>query len=167
MKNKINKMILLYYVGSVVGYIYEVIYCLIAKNKLSNRGILYGPWLPIYGIGFSILSLIYPYRKKYIKVLLSTFVGMSTLEYLIGLLSYKLLHKRYWDYRDEVFNIDGFICLKSIIFFTIGGVLFIYIVYPFYLKLYRRMDKKKVLRVNSVFSILLISDIIATKVIKY
>ena len=48
---KILYLILIFMIGAVVGYIYEVIFYLIQDHQLINRGVLYGPYLPIYGAG--------------------------------------------------------------------------------------------------------------------
>ena len=42
---------------SFVGWIWEVMLHLVAEHELVNRGMLHGPWLPIYGAG-SILILV-------------------------------------------------------------------------------------------------------------
>ena len=36
---------------------------------LVNRGVLFGPWLPVYGVGgFLIVMLFYRYKDKKIKI---------------------------------------------------------------------------------------------------
>ena len=47
-----------YFAFSVLGWIWESIYCTIDQRKWQNRGFLYGPLCPIYGFG-SILGLIF------------------------------------------------------------------------------------------------------------
>ena len=44
-------LFLVFLAGCLVGWIYEEIFYWITERLLRNRGILYGPWLPIYGIG--------------------------------------------------------------------------------------------------------------------
>ena len=44
-------LFLVFLAGCLVGWIYEEIFYWITEGLLRNRGILYGPWLPIYGIG--------------------------------------------------------------------------------------------------------------------
>ena len=34
---------------SAIGWLWEVWLCLITDHEFINRGILFGPWLPIYG----------------------------------------------------------------------------------------------------------------------
>ena len=44
-------LFLIFLAGCVVGWIYEEVFYWFTEGLLRNRGILYGPWLPIYGIG--------------------------------------------------------------------------------------------------------------------
>ena len=70
-KNKKKTLLdkLLYYfvifiLGAITGYIYEVIFYYITLGVLNNWGILYGPWLPIYGVGAVFLSMLKPLKKN-------------------------------------------------------------------------------------------------------
>ncbi len=164
---KITFILLLFYIGSIIGYIYEIIYCLVKRDHFVNRGALYGPWLPIYGIGMCFLTLFKPIKKNYILVFLLTMISMGGLEYLIGLLFLKVFNKRYWDYRDNFLNLDGLICFESVLAFTIGGILFIYVLYPLYEKLYKKMDQTVVNIIDYSLGVLMITDIVVTAVIKY
>ena len=44
-------LFLIFLTGCLVGWIYEEIFYWVTEGMLRNRGILYGPWLPIYGVG--------------------------------------------------------------------------------------------------------------------
>ena len=44
-------LFLIFLAGCLVGWIYEEIFYWFTEGMLRNRGVLYGPWLPIYGIG--------------------------------------------------------------------------------------------------------------------
>ncbi len=39
----------------MIGCLYEVVLHLVTHGELVNRGILHGPWLPIYGTGCIIM----------------------------------------------------------------------------------------------------------------
>ena len=57
------KYLSIFFLGSLVGYIYEVIFYFLMENRLDNAGLLFGPWLPIYGIG----ALLITFMSKYLK----------------------------------------------------------------------------------------------------
>ena len=66
-KNIIDKILynfIIFLLGAVTGYIYEVIFYYITLGILNNWGVLYGPYLPIYGIGAVLLSKLKPLKKK-------------------------------------------------------------------------------------------------------
>lgn len=48
----------LFLAGAVIGWIYEVLLNLFATGTFVNRGMLHGPWLPIYGTGCVIGSFL-------------------------------------------------------------------------------------------------------------
>ena len=50
--NEINKIFLIFMIGSIIGYIVEMIVALVQEGHLESRqGVLYGPLTPIYGVG--------------------------------------------------------------------------------------------------------------------
>ena len=49
--NEITVLFWLFVIGSIVGYIYEMIVVLVQKGYFESRqGLIYGPFTPIYGI---------------------------------------------------------------------------------------------------------------------
>lgn len=61
MKKTINwfcENYIIFCVYALIGWIYEVSWFLIVRNKFVNRGVLFGPFLPIYGFGVLILLLL-------------------------------------------------------------------------------------------------------------
>lgn len=62
MKDKVLNFItdnyLTFCVYALIGWIYEVSWYLIVRQKFVNRGVLFGPFLPIYGFGLLILLLL-------------------------------------------------------------------------------------------------------------
>ena len=41
----------IFLLGCCVGWVYEELFYWATEGLLRNRGVLYGPWLPIYGAG--------------------------------------------------------------------------------------------------------------------
>ena len=48
----------------------------------------------------------------------------------------KVFHARWWDYSAKKFNINGRICLNTLIPFGLLGVLIMYVLNPFFIKIY-------------------------------
>ena len=57
-------LFLIFLTGCLVGWVYEEIFYWITEGMLRNRGILYGPWLPIYGIGALGIYAMKPKKKN-------------------------------------------------------------------------------------------------------
>ena len=56
---KIRDLLLMFIFFAISGWLYEVLYTLGAWGIFENRGVLFGPWLPLYGFGGSLLYLIF------------------------------------------------------------------------------------------------------------
>lgn len=142
-KYTLSSYILLFFIFSFIGWAYEVLLYLIKEGRFVNRGTMYGPWLPIYGTGgVAILFLLQKFRKKPLLMFLSSFVLCGIIEYFGGWMLYHFNNARYWDYTDYFLNINGFICLESLLIFGIGGCGFTYVAGPILDNLISKMDKK-------------------------
>lgn len=123
-------LFLIFLTGCLVGWIYEEIFYWITEGMLRNRGILYGPWLPIYGIGaLGIYGMKFAKKRPVLLFLLCCIVT-ATVEYVIGLAGIYLFDMRLWDYRGLFLNINGIICFRSIASFAVMGMVFHYLLEP-------------------------------------
>ena len=130
-------MIFFFFTGSICGYVWEVLIFLVKEGTFRNRGFLYGPWLPVYGIGAVLFSVVLSPREllpdssgKYKKnhpvtvFFLSALLG-SGLELVIGWFLDLFWNLRYWDYSGYFLDFRGYICLVSALGFGIAGVLWV------------------------------------------
>lgn len=161
-KENLIKITILFYICSIIGYIYEMILCLIYNGKFISHGILYGPWLPIYGTGAILITYLNKYRKNPIKIFLLSFFITGILEYVCGFILLKFFNLRLWDYRGWFLNIDGFVCFLSAFIFGLGGLLIIYLLLPFIKSLYKLVNKKLLKIILWTLNILFVSDILLT-----
>jgi len=122
-------------VYSVVGWIWESTYCTIVERKWQNRGFLYGPACPIYGTGIVGIMLLWHHTLEqgttlaWWQVFLAMAVGSAILEYVTHWALEKLFHAYWWDYSNMPLNLNGRICLPATIFFGLGGLLVVYVLY--------------------------------------
>ena len=109
-----------------------------------------------------IYILTYRYRKKPFKVFLIGLISSGILEYISGAGMYLIANKRCWDYNKEILNfgnIHGFVCLRSVLFFELSGLLLIYVIIPLLFSLAKKMDKKLFLFISiTLCSIILIDE---------
>lgn len=162
-KKKICLLVFLFLAGSIAGFIYEEIFCLVVDNELVKRGFLYGPYLPVYGFGAIFLFLLLKrFKKKPLILFILAMLVTGIVEYITGYLLYEIYHKTWWDYTGLFLNIDGYVCLRSVFSFGIGAFLLIYIVEPVVSLLVSSLSKKKVALWSIVICLIFIIDFILT-----
>lgn len=109
----------------------EVICKLFELKKFVNRGFLIGPICPIYGYGvLTIVLLIGENTSDFLSVFLKAILVCSVLEYFTSYFMEKLFKARWWDYSKNKFNINGRICLETMLPFGILGCFVVYILHP-------------------------------------
>ena len=143
---KLNYYLNIFFMCSFLGFLMEGFFKLFNKNM--NSGILYGPWVPIYGLGAVLVIIIFRTifnRTKFKKVnkLALTFlilvIIMSVLEYLGGNLIEIIFHKTFWNYSNMKFNIGKYICLEMSLLWGVLSFVFLYLIKPFEEKIMKKI----------------------------
>ena len=137
-------LFLIFLIGCLVGWIYEEIFYWITEGLLRNRGILYGPWLPIYGIGALGIYALKPLKRHPALLFLLCVAVTVVVEYIIGYVGIRFLGLRLWDYRGSFLNMDGIICFRSVASFGLMGLAFHYLLEPICEKLFRRIPERTI-----------------------
>ena len=165
MEKKIIRMLpLIMIISGIFGFIYETIFYRIDLGYFVKRGTTFGPWVPIYAFGGLFIVLFsYRYKDKPLFVFLINMLVTGLLEYLTGFILLKYFNIRLWDYNNEILNflnIDGFVCLRSVLFFGLSSLLLIYVIVPFIDKIYNR----KLEIISFCLFIILIIDMIIWRI---
>ena len=138
--------VILFFIYSILGWMMECIKELIITHKFANRGFLFGPYCPIYGCGCLLITfLIDSSKSDLFGVFLKTMFLCSILEYLTSLIMEKIFKARWWDYTNRKFNINGRICLETMIPFGILGCIVLYILNPIFFSLISFIKGKMVI----------------------
>ena len=126
---------MLFIIYSVGGWIMECTLGVIEKHKFVNRGFLIGPYCPIYGVGVvSGTLLLSRFSGNVIVLFILSILVCGTLEYLTSYFMEKIFKARWWDYTRRKFNINGRICLETLIPFGVISVLILRFVNPLVFK---------------------------------
>ncbi|MEE0752983.1 DUF975 family protein [Frisingicoccus sp.] len=128
----IPSLILLYFSFSFIGWLWEVSLHLITDGEFVNRGVLHGPWLPIYGTGsILILVLLNVFRKKPVAEFISAIIVCGCVEYFTAYYL-EMTHggQKWWDYSGYFLNLHGRICAEGLLVFGIGGLAIVYAAAP-------------------------------------
>ena len=153
-------------IGGVFGFLYEYFFYFFngGMKEFYYRGGNFLPWINIYATGSVMIYILsYKYRKNPLKVFLISVISTGLLEYFSGLGIYIIGDGlRYWDYNTEILNfgnINGFICLRSVMFFGLSALLLMYVIVPFCFHVASKSNKKVFLIVTiSICSIFLADE---------
>lgn len=129
-----------FYLYSFLGFLVELFLKTFVFHGM-NSGVLYGPWLPVYGFGgifvIFMMRLIFNRVKapRWLKILLlflSVSFFLSLIEYLGGVLIESVFHKTFWDYRNMKFSMGPYVSLEMALVWGIASLLLVYIIKPLF-----------------------------------
>ena len=128
----ITSILVCFFFMCFVGWIWEVSLSMISYGRFVNRGVLHGPWIPIYGFGCVLILLLLKRFRMRPKVEFSMAVLLcGCIEYFTGFFL-ELTHngQKWWDYTGYFLNLHGRICAEGLLVFGVGGMAFVYVVAP-------------------------------------
>lgn len=129
--SSITILILLFFVFSVAGWLWEVGLHLVQDGVFVKRGVLSGPWLPIYGTGGVLIMLVLQrFFRKPLRLFFMIMAMCGLMEYVTGWFLETYFHTKWWDYSDLTFQIQGRVCLVGLLLFGMGGMAFVYLLRP-------------------------------------
>lgn len=139
------KVFLLYVIGCMIGVYYEEILTVCRTGEwLSRQGIIYGPFNPVYGLGFLAFTVLLCRnlkRKWWLTYIYSCFIGGAA-EVITSLISEYVFKVNAWDYSDKFLNIMGRTTIPFMLFWGLGGLIFVKLVYPGLSKLIELIPKR-------------------------
>lgn len=167
MLHTIEIYFLLFFTYAILGWIMEVVLKLITEREFINRGFLIGPYCPIYGYGVLLITFL---LRRYQNDILATFIFSilicGILEYFTSYFMEKIFHARWWDYSNKKFNINGRICLETLVPFGILGCSIVYVTNPAILNIINSIPDLLLHIISSILLVCYIADnIISFKII--
>ena len=131
MPYSIYKMVCIFFLYGFLGWCVEVIYAAVTRGEFVNRGFLFGPICPVYGVGMlAVLLALEPIKDNFCGLYLGSVAITTAIELLMGVLSKRLFHTRLWDYSQEPFNFRGYVCLKFSLVWGVGALVVVDILHP-------------------------------------
>jgi len=127
-----------FFIYGTLGWVVEVVYAFMKHGKYVNRGFLYGPICPIYGVGVVTIYLsIHKLSTLFLNgqapswwmLFIMVTVVTTGLELFTGSVMSYLFRTRWWDYSDRRFNLGGYICLDFTLIWGLAGTLLLQIVH--------------------------------------
>ena len=164
---EIEKYIALFFIYSFAGWLMETVRISIKEKKFVDRGFLIGPYCPIYGTGVLLITiLLRKYSDDVWAMFFMSILICGILEYLTSYFMEKIFHARWWDYSRYKFNINGRICLRTMIPFGLLGLFIMYVSNPFFFSIIEKIPGN-ILNIICIVLMLifLVDNIISFKII--
>ena len=158
-------LVIMFFIYSGFGWVWEVFYYYMLQGHYINRGVLHGPWLPIYGAGgIAILIFLFPLRKSPSKHFFATMGLCGALEYGTSVVLEYAFGAEWWNYDGFFLNINGRICAEGLLIFGVAGLAFIYLLSPLIDNVIRKIKPMKLLPVAIALVALFVGDFIYSTV---
>ena len=147
-KTMLGIFCLIIVISGMFGWLYEVVFYYFnsGMTEIYWRGGNFLPWINIYAMGaILIYVLTYKKRKNPLFVFIVSMISTGILEYIGGAFMEHIMHIKCWDYTNEILsfgNINGYVCLRSVLVFGLSALLLMYLIVPFCFYLAKKMPKK-------------------------
>ena len=131
--NEIIKIFVIFMIGSIIGYVVEMVVALVQNGHfVSRQGLIYGPFTPVYGIGILVYYIFFHFMKNRSKkiVFISSMILGGVTEYQWSYVQEKAFGTISWDYSNWIFNINGRTTLIHCTYWGFAGLLYVSYIEP-------------------------------------
>jgi len=159
-------IIMIFFIFSMVGWLWEISYHMVEAHEFSNRGVMHGPWLPIYGSGgVLILTICKRFRSRPVAHFLASVVLCGVVEYATAwYLETTHDGTKWWSYDGYFLNLHGRICAEGLFIFGVGGMAMVYLAAPVLSSLMQRIKLQVLIPIALVLVILFTGDMIYSSI---
>lgn len=161
-KEELTILFWIFIIGSIAGFIFEITVVFFQKGHFELRqGLIYGPFIPVYGIGAMLYNVVLNKikLKNKLQIFLITMLLGGLTEYLCSFMQEKLFGTISWDYSYLPFNIQGRTSLLHCIYWGIGGILYVTYIEPLIEKMREKINKNSIRIITIILAIFMIFDI--------
>lgn len=160
MAKYISALVITFYIYGFCGWLWESFICpIITRHKIKNSGFLNGPIVPIYGVGAIVVALLFSSHDFYFSVFIEGAFVACVIEYVTSWAMETLYHRRWWDYSDKAFNVNGRVCLEGFLVFGLFSVVAVKFIQPQLMGMVMQFDKSVLCVMAIVFTIALMIDL--------
>ena len=114
----------LYLVYSFLGWVGETVVATFRGRRFANRGMAAGPFCFVYGTTAILMAVGFAdMHTKPVVLFVACMLTATVVEWLTAKLLERLHNRKWWDYSDKKFNLDGYVCLQySALWGVLGAV---------------------------------------------
>ena len=161
-------MVLLFFTGCFVGWLWEIITYMsfhgdwnVVNLILHLRGVLHGPWVPLYGFGCVMLVAIRDaVHKKILPCFVCGTLACGLMEYGTSYVLETAFGAKWWDYSAKFLNLHGRVYAGGLLFFGLAGVLVAFLVEPALHKCLRKVPQNLKTIAFVILVVLFLADVI-------
>lgn len=139
------KQVYIVLIGSFLGYVYETVWYLVKYGEFVDRkGVFFGPYSPIYGVGMWGIALLLQKvhnRNPFYIIGVSALLG-AAFEIVCSILQEIIFGWRSWDYSGTFLSIGGRTNFLMACMWGLVGYVFVVWLYPFLTKLIEGIPNK-------------------------
>lgn len=178
-KRSLQLLFISFMLYAILGWCYEVfLEVVIYKWGFTNRGVLFGPYCPVYGVGaltfLFVLDKIMRKKDSLLFTLIKPFIiflGCMFIATLIELIASYILEFAtgswpWQTYAEYKYNYQARIALSTSVRFGLGGTLFMYVVQPLFDFILSKPSKKTLNMIAGGFLFIILVDCVYTFFIK-
>lgn len=113
----------IYLVYSFLGWIGETVVATAKGRRFTNRGVASGPFCFVYGTAGVLITIgLNDQRTSLAALFFGSMIYATVVEWLTAKLLERIHHRRWWDYSDKKFNLDGYVCLQYSLLWGLLGM---------------------------------------------
>lgn len=112
----------LYLVYSFLGWVAETVVATIKGRAFVNRGVASGPFCFVYGTAAVLMAVGFATCARRRWPLPRLCSQRHRVEWVTAKLLERMHRRRWWDYSDKKFNLDGYVCLQYSVLWGLLGM---------------------------------------------
>lgn len=155
------KLFWIFIIGSFLGVVVELIYCLVTKHAVESRaGVIYGPFNPVYGFGAVLMAVLLSRlsQKRDIWIFFGAMIVGGLFEYACSLWQELSLGTVSWEYSHTPFNLGGRTNLTYAFIWGILGLFWVKDLFPRFSRLIEHIPKKVGVPLTWVMTVFMVLD---------
>ena len=156
-----TKLFWLFMIGNVAGFLMETFWAFFIQRRVELRvGLVWGPFIPVYGFGAVIMTLLLYrfYKKRDLVTFAAAAVVGAAFEYFCSLFQELAFGTVLWEYSGTTANIGGRTNLMYALIWGVLGLLWVKDFYPRISKLIEKIPKKIGSPLTVILCVFMIAD---------
>lgn len=138
MNYSVYEIIWLIFIYSFLGWCLEILFASISKRQFMNRGLLNGPFCPLYGCIMVFVLIFFGGLKNnpfFLFIACTATVGI--MEFGAGAIMEKIFKRKWWDYSRYKYNVGGYVSLPFTLIWGAAAVVAVLFIQPLFIYLIR------------------------------